>query len=127
MAERSFALRIAIKDVEDARARLRSLGDEGSKALEQIERRGSPTNAALQSISGGIDRLGSTVTRATRLLGGLGLAFGAVGVADLVRDTFRANVAFESVTRTLNAASGSARGGAESFAFVRAEADRPGH
>ena len=59
MAERSVHIRIAVKDLEAARARLASLGVEGEDALNKIER-GAPRAAA------GLDQVDRSALRAGR-------------------------------------------------------------
>ena len=66
-AERSVAVRIAVKDVEQARARLLSLGEGGEAALGQIERAAPRASAQLRAL----DR--TAATTAGTLRGGLGL------------------------------------------------------
>ena len=125
MAERTIALRIAIRDAEQAARTLRSLGTEGEAALSKLATGTAPVNRALGGLSGLFDDVGARATAswgpfdgvAGRLVGlgpagiaavaGIGAVTAAIAVG--VRETAQAEVSYarlEGVLRATGGASG---------------------
>src|SRR5690606_21200642 len=69
MAERSVAVRIAVRDVEQARRRLLELGTEGQQALAKIEASAPAASRALQTVDRSANRLRFGIGNAANQIG----------------------------------------------------------
>ena len=72
------------------------------------------------------DDITKTINRLGKFSSALGVVAGTVGLRSLSKSVLQAGIEFENLELTLNAAMGSAKGGAREFAFMRAEAHRLG-
>lgn len=73
-----------------------------------------------------IAKTNKTMLSSTKVIGGLGAAFGAIQLKDFVSDIINVGREFEGLQASLNAASGGALQGAENLSFLRSEANRLG-
>jgi phage-related minor tail protein len=124
MAERSIAIRIAIRDAEQAARTLKSLGADGEAAFARIAATATPAGRATQLLGTAFDDLSGRVTASVGPFGGVAArlaAFGpaaAAGVAGIgalvgavtvgVREAKEAEQSFARLQGVLRATGGSA-------------------
>lgn len=84
MTTRNLSVRLSLKDADKVKQGLRSLGEDGQKALERIERSAQPASAGLLALNAVMGDAETSVLTYASNLGTLGRALTAVGTAGAV-------------------------------------------
>lgn len=125
MPETTLAIRLAVRDVEEARRRLKSLGVEGERALDNLERGAADADRGFRRLDSRLERTQRSFVTFGRSIAGVLAIFGGFSVAERsIRGVVETSLQFERVSRALQFATGSTTQAREEFEFLRRESER---
>ena len=118
---RNLAIRLSLKDGETVKRGLQSLGEEGQKALQRIEKAGEPASRSLLALNGASQEARAGMEVLAGRIGPIGGAMSAMGAGGLA-----AAAGIGAAALAMAAAMAKAREATKSFAEITKEADRIG-
>lgn len=95
-------------------------------AVKKLDKDLNKLETTNKKVNKSLDTTSSTVSTFTKALGALGVAFVGLQLGRVATDIIRVSASFQSLTTSLNAATGSAESGAKAFEFLVRESDRLG-